>query len=56
MVRQWDKNAIVVDSLLFDVDFQAEEGEDGGRLGILDIFHSCLAFHRCKDFIHDMFF
>ena len=56
MVCQWDERIVMVDYLFVYVDFQAGEGEDGWRMGIWDIFHSCLTFHRCKDFIHDLFF
>lgn len=56
MVCQWDERIVMVDGLFVYVDFQAGEGKDKWRLRILDIFHSRLTFHRCKDFIHDMFF
>lgn len=56
MMCQWDERIVMVDRLFVYVDFQAGESKDESRLRIWDIFHSRLTFHRCKDFIHDMFF
>lgn len=56
MVRQWDERIVMVDGLFVYVDFQTGEGEDGWRMGIWDIFHSCLTFHHCQYFIQKVFF
>lgn len=56
MVRKRDRNAIVVDCLFVDADFQVREGEYRWYVTICDMFHCRLTFHYCQDFIHDGFF
>ncbi len=56
MVCQWNGGAIVVNCLFVYVNLQTGKDEDGWGMGILDIFHSRLTFHRCQYFIHDVFF
>ena len=56
MVGERDGNAIVVDGLFVDSDFQVGKGEDRWAVRASDMFHCRLTFHCCQDFIHDGFF
>ena len=56
MVGEWNGNAIVVDNLFVNADFQIGECEDRWAVRVSDMFHCRLTFHCCEDFIHNRFF
>lgn len=56
MVGERDGNAIVVNNLFVDADFQIGEGEARWCVMICDMLHCRLTFHCCEDFIHNRFF